>query len=55
MTLQDGESADIVNENIQRLKAIFPDAFSEGSVNFETLRQLLGDAGVVEEGGENTA
>lgn len=52
VTLQDGESADIVNENIQRLKAIFPDAFSEGSVNFDTLRQLLGDAGVVEEGGE---
>lgn len=52
VTLQDGESANIVNENIEQLKAIFPDAFSEGGVNFETLRQLLGDAGAIDEGEE---
>jgi len=52
VTLQDGESANIVNENIEQLKNILPEAFSEGGVNFETLRQLLGDAGVIDEGEE---
>jgi adenine-specific DNA-methyltransferase len=52
VTLQDGESANIVNENIEQLKSIFPEAFGEGGVNFETLRQLLGDAGVIDEGEE---
>ncbi len=50
--LQDGESANLVNENIEQLKAIFPEAFGEGGINFETLRQLLGDAKVVDEGEE---
>lgn len=52
VTLRDGESANIVSENIEQLKAIFPDAFNEGGVNFDTLRQLLGDAGVIDEGEE---
>lgn len=52
VTLQDGESANVISENIQQLRTIFPDAFSEGGVNFETLRQLLGDAGVIDEGEE---
>lgn len=52
VTLQDGESANIVNENIQQLKSIFPEAFEEGGVNFDTLRQLLGDAGAIDEGEE---
>ncbi|MHA6183630.1 site-specific DNA-methyltransferase [Pseudomonas mohnii] len=52
VTLQDGESANIVNENIEQLKGIFPEAFSDGGVNFDTLRQLLGDAKVVDEGEE---
>ncbi len=50
MTEQDGASLDVVGENIQTLKTIFPDAFTEGKVNFEVLRQLLGDA--VDEGEE---
>ena len=50
--LKDGESADIVSENIERLKELFPDAFTEGGVNFDTLRQLLGDASVLDEGEE---
>ena len=50
MTEQDGSSLDIVNENLEALKDIFPEAFSEDGVNFETLRQLLGDA--VDEGEE---
>ncbi|MGO4814225.1 site-specific DNA-methyltransferase [Cupriavidus sp. 2MCAB6] len=52
VTLQDGESANIVSENIERLKSIFPEAFGDGSLNFETLRQLLGDAGVTDDGEE---
>ena len=49
---EEGESADIVSENIERLKELFPDAFSEGGVNFDVLRQLLGDAKVLDEGEE---
>ena len=48
VTIQDGESANIVNDNIQKLKEIFPEAFTEGSdgktvVQFGTLKQLLDD------------
>lgn len=50
--LEDGQSADIVSENISKMKELFPDAFSEGGVNFDTLRQLLGDAAVLDEGEE---
>lgn len=49
---EEGKSADIVSENIERLKELFPDAFSEGGVDFEVLRQLLGDAKVLDEGEE---
>jgi len=50
LTEEDGKSLDIVNENLEALKKIFPDAFSEDGVDFEALRQLLGDA--VDEGEE---
>ena len=40
-------SADIVAENVERLKALFPEACAEGKVDFATLKQLLG--GEVEE------
>ncbi|TCP60647.1 adenine-specific DNA-methyltransferase [Rhodovulum bhavnagarense] len=40
---EDGESLNLIEENIEALKAIFPDAFSEDGINFDTLRQLLGD------------
>ena len=40
-------SADIVAGNIDTLKALFPEAFTEGKVDFEVLKQLLG--GAVEE------
>ncbi|MCH8136882.1 MAG: site-specific DNA-methyltransferase, partial [Proteobacteria bacterium] len=43
MKEQDGESLDIVGENLEALKTIFPEAFTEDGVNFDTLRQLLGD------------
>ena len=50
--LEDGQSADVVSENISEMKELFPDAFSEGGVNFDTLRQLLGDDSVLDEGEE---
>jgi len=52
VTPQDGQSANIVGENIEKLKALFPDAFSEGGINFDVLRQFLGDASVLDEGEE---
>lgn len=49
LTVDDPEtrSADIVAENIEQLKAIFPEAFTEGKIDFEVLKQLLG--GTVED------
>ena len=52
VTEQDGQSANIVDENIEQMKALFPEAFTEGGVNFDILRQLLGDASVLDEGEE---
>ena len=40
-------SADIVTENLEHLKALFPEAFTEGKIDFEVLKQLL--AGTVDE------
>ena len=37
-------SADLVAENIAQLKVLFPDTFAEGRIDFDILRQLLGDA-----------
>ncbi len=37
-------SADVVAENIEYLKALFPEAFTEGKIDFEVLKQLLGGA-----------
>ena len=38
------KSADIVAGNIDALKALFPDAFAEGKIDFEVLKGLLGGA-----------
>lgn len=38
------KSADIVSENIAALQAVFPDAFREGKIDFDILKQLLGGA-----------
>jgi len=40
----DTKSADIVAGNVDVLKALFPDAFKEGGIDFDVLRQLLGGA-----------
>lgn len=37
-------SAEIVQENVQHLKELFPEAFTEGKIDFDVLKQLLGDA-----------
>lgn len=37
-------SANLVAENIEALKALFPDAFTEGKIDFEALKGLLGGA-----------
>lgn len=44
LTIDDLEtkSADILAENIARLKELFPEAFTEGKLDFEVLKQLLG-------------
>ena len=49
LTMGDPEtkSADLVAENLGALKALFPETFTEGKIDFEALKQLLG--GVVNE------
>src|SRR6266404_3740697 len=44
LTAEDMEtkSPDVVSENIEHLKAIFPEAFTEGKIDFDVLKQLLG-------------
>jgi adenine-specific DNA-methyltransferase len=39
----DGKTPDIAEENIQKLREIFPDVFTEDKVDFEKLQQVLGD------------
>lgn len=43
-------SGDVVAENVAVLKALFPTIVTDGKIDFDVLRQLLGDA--VEEGAE---
>lgn len=43
LTEQDGKSLDVVDGNLKALKNIFPEAFTEDGIDFEVLRQLLGD------------
>ncbi len=52
LTAEDMEtkSPDIVAGNIEQLKSLFPEAFAEGQVDFEVLKQILG--GEVNEGDE---
>jgi len=38
------QSADILAGNIEQLKTLFPEVFSEGKVDFDVLKQLLGGA-----------
>lgn len=38
-----GKTPNIAEENIQKLKRVFPDVFTEGKVDFEKLQQVLGN------------
>ncbi|MBI9112744.1 site-specific DNA-methyltransferase [Maridesulfovibrio ferrireducens] len=39
----DGKTMDIVTENISKLKELFPEAFTEGKVDFDALKEVLGE------------
>lgn len=43
LTAEDGKSLDIEAQNIEQLKQLFPDVFSEGKVDFEALKAVLGE------------
>ena len=43
MAQLDGKSKDLVNENIEKLKEIFPEVFSEGKIDFSKLEEELGN------------
>lgn len=39
----DGKSLDLTKENIQALKQLFPEIVTEGKIDFDKLRVILGD------------
>lgn len=39
----DGSSMDIVQANIEQLKTLFPDVFTEGKIDFDQLKSTFGD------------
>lgn len=40
----ESKSLDITAQNIEQLKALFPDVFSEGQIDFDALKAVLGEA-----------
>ncbi|MEL7737492.1 site-specific DNA-methyltransferase [Citromicrobium bathyomarinum] len=47
---EEAGSGDLARENVERLKALFPQIVADGKIDFDVLRQLLGDE--VEDGEE---
>jgi adenine-specific DNA-methyltransferase len=43
MEKMDGKTIDIVADNISKLKALFPEAVTEGKIDFDILKELLGE------------
>ncbi len=43
MEKMSGASKDLTRENIQKLKALFPEVFAEGKIDIDKLRLVLGD------------
>ena len=37
-----GTSMDLIQENVKKLKEIFPEIFIEGRIDFDLLRQIIG-------------
>lgn len=50
ITKLDLDSEDLVDDRLQQMKALMPEAFSEGGIDFDKMRLLLGDE--VDEGDE---
>lgn len=42
MEKMNGTTMDIVAENVAKLKELFPEAFTEGKIDFDTLKEVLG-------------
>jgi adenine-specific DNA-methyltransferase len=42
MTQLDGKSMNIIEQNIEKLKEIFPEVFNEGKIDFSKLEEELG-------------
>ena len=45
----DGKSMNIVGQNIEQLRGLFPEVFSEGKIKFDQLQELLGNYVVQDE------
>jgi adenine-specific DNA-methyltransferase len=45
----DGSSLNIVQDNIHKLKTLFPDSFAEGKIDFDKLKAALGDTLEIQE------
>ncbi len=43
MDKMNGTTMDIVAESVEKLKELFPDAFTEGKVDFDALKEVLGE------------
>lgn len=43
MNKLNGQSKDILEENVSKIKELFPEAFEEGKINFDSLKKLLGN------------
>ena len=43
MTKLKGKTPDLAAENIEQLRQIFPDVFEEGKIDFDKLKQVLGE------------
>lgn len=43
LSKEDGATAGIVEDNLERLRELFPEVFVDGSVDFDALRSTLGD------------
>ncbi len=39
----DGKTSDLIGENIEKLKQLFPEIWEEGKVDFEMLKKILGE------------
>jgi len=44
MEKMNGKSMDLLQENIEYVKSLFPSAVSDGKINFDVLKQFLGEA-----------